>query len=700
MKNKWDSKEALNFVKKYQKDFSKELCILTYATRLIGSEPSLAMHGGGNTSIKCFVDTLIQKKIPAIFIKASGCPLDTIEPNDFVCLNLILLKKLMNIKKLNDQELANEFKIHTLKPTNAIASIETLMHAFLDFECIIHTHPSAILALTNRKDNKKVLKKAFKKNVLVLDYINAGLELAKATFNIVKKNKNARGIIVINHGLITWGKNIQEAYNATIDIVNDGENFLNESKTRVISVSQNSNNIFSNAQKRYISFAPIIRNILSQKTNDFDNPFKKVVLYPLISKEILEFLSFEKAKNIFNTPPLTPDYCVRTKSFSLWIDNTYYDNLELFKSKISAAVSAFSQQYSTFAKKICNINNYLDFLPKVIFLPGIGIVCCDMDIKTASMIGDITLQALKVKKDIYETGGEYKTISEKHLLDMEFRDFQTAKIKKQEKPLSGQVALVTGALGAIGSAICEELLENGCHVIYADLPGDRLEYAAKEIKKIYGLQAGIIGIDVTNPLSVKEGFAKCIETYGGIDIVVSNAGIAHVSALTEMQLDSFKKLEAVNVEGTLNVFSEAGKIFKLQNMGGDIILISTKNVFSPGAKFGAYSATKAAAHQLARIASLEFAEIGVRVNMVSPDAVFSHGTIKSGLWQEVGPERMKARGLSEKELEEYYQNRNLLKAKVMAKHVAKAVLFFVTHQTPTTGATLPVDGGLPDATPR
>jgi NAD(P)-dependent dehydrogenase (short-subunit alcohol dehydrogenase family) len=182
--------------------------------------------------------------------------------------------------------------------------------------------------------------------------------------------------------------------------------------------------------------------------------------------------------------------------------------------------------------------------------------------------------------------------------------------------------------------------------------------------------------------------------------VVVNAGVACVSSLIDLNRNKFRKLEQVNIEGTLNILSESGRHFKIQGTGGDIVVISTKNVFAPGAKFGAYSATKSASHQLARIASLEFAEMDVRVNMVSPDAVFSHGKRKSGLWAEVGPDRMKVRGLSEKELEEYYRNRNLLKVKVTAEHVAKAVLFFATRQTPTTGATIPVDGGLPDATPR
>jgi NAD(P)-dependent dehydrogenase (short-subunit alcohol dehydrogenase family) len=199
---------------------------------------------------------------------------------------------------------------------------------------------------------------------------------------------------------------------------------------------------------------------------------------------------------------------------------------------------------------------------------------------------------------------------------------------------------------------------------------------------------------------VTSSFERIILTWGGIDIVVVNAGIATVGQLKDMDMEAFRRLEKVNVEGALLTLSQAARHFILQATGGDIIIISTKNVPSPGAGFGAYSATKAACHQLGRIASIELAQYGIRVNMVAPDAVFSEGDYKSGLWEEIGPGRMQARGLDEGGLEEYYRSRNLLKARVTGRHVANAVLFFATRQTPTTGATIPVDGGLPDATPR
>ena len=266
--------------------------------------------------------------------------------------------------------------------------------------------------------------------------------------------------------------------------------------------------------------------------------------------------------------------------------------------------------------------------------------------------------------------------------------------------LDGRVAFVTGAAGAIGAGICRGLLEANCRVAVTDLPGERLDGLITEFKQSFGDQVIGVPMDVTDPASVASAIETIRSRWSSIEIAVVNAGIAHVSSLKDMALSAFQKLEKINVEGTLLVLSEMARVFEEQGDGGDIVLVSTKNVFAPGATFGAYSATKAAAHQLARIASLELAPIGVRVNMVAPDAVFSDGERKSGLWQEVGPGRMKARGLDEKGLEEYYQSRNLLKAKVTAEHVAHAVLFFVSHQTPTTGATIPVDGGLPDATPR
>ncbi|MCL5674823.1 MAG: SDR family NAD(P)-dependent oxidoreductase [Candidatus Omnitrophica bacterium] len=266
--------------------------------------------------------------------------------------------------------------------------------------------------------------------------------------------------------------------------------------------------------------------------------------------------------------------------------------------------------------------------------------------------------------------------------------------------LKDRSAVVTGAAGAIGYGICKALLNANCRVCATDVIRENLDRLVDELKQKFEERITGTLMDVTDENSVRDGIEYAVKTYGRLNIGIINAGMAHVSLLKDMDVSAFRKSEKINVEGTLLVLRALGKYLEKQNTGGDIVLISTKNVFAPGAGFGAYSATKSAAHQLARIASLEFAPMNVRVNMVAPDAVFSEGGIKSGLWQTVGPDRMKARGLDEKGLEEYYRTRNLLKTKITATDVANAVLFFVSRQTPTTGATIPVDGGLPDATPR
>ena len=310
----------------------------------------------------------------------------------------------------------------------------------------------------------------------------------------------------------------------------------------------------------------------------------------------------------------------------------------------------------------------------------------------------------KVLEKYQETRG---TAPENLDIDSEMRFFVRSATPSEEFPLANKVALVTGAAGAIGYGICRGLLEKGCYVAASDLGGEpahglrthptKLDELVAELGKIDSERVRGFDIDVTDEAAVKEGIRRIVQTWGGIDIVVINAGMAHVSFIRDMELEDFRRLERVNVEGALLTLRECGNLLADQGTGGDIIIISTKNVPAPGAGFGAYSATKAGCHQLGRLASLELAEYGVRVNMVAPDAVFGEGKFKSGLWQAVGPERMKARGLNEAGLQEYYRQRNLLQVRVTGRHVANAVLFFATRQTPTTGATIPVDGGLPEA---
>ena len=355
----------------------------------------------------------------------------------------------------------------------------------------------------------------------------------------------------------------------------------------------------------------------------------------------------------------------------MWIAEPDYSDTGRLGEAIANAVRNYSKEYENYRARHRGHDAATtippDVLPQVILMPGLGALCVGKDAEASTIARDITAHTLAVKTQVAALG-TYQGLREHELYEMEYRSFQQAKLgESDEQPLAGHVGLVTGAAGAIGSAICEALLRKGCHVAATDLPGEHLDLLVEELKGRFGSHAIGVPLDVTASQSVSEAFTAVIRSWGGLDLVVINAALAHVAPLADLNLEAFRRLEQVNVEGTLLVLAESARHFTCQASGGDIVVVSTKNVFAPGAGFGAYSATKAAAHQLARIASLELANLDVRVNMVAPDAVFSHRTRRSGLWAAVGPDRMRARGLDEAGLEEYYRGRSLLKIRVTAE---------------------------------
>jgi rhamnulose-1-phosphate aldolase/alcohol dehydrogenase len=702
MRNLWSDADAASFVAKYGERWGEDLARRVYLSRLIGAEDSLVLHGGGNNSVKTSFVNILGDRVETILVKASGFDMASIEPEGYTRLDLQYLRRLRALPEMSDEVVANEFGTHLFDAHAAAPSIETPVHAFIPKKFIDHTHADAILALTNQHDGEKLVRQALGTEVLVLEYVMPGFRLAQAAAAAFEANPDAKGMVWMRHGLVTWGNTARESYDATIDLVSRAEAFIEKSARRRLVTGVSTP--LETARKRLTETAPVVRGLLAKPTGDPDRPHGRVILQPLITGEVLDFVNSEAGKELALRGPLTSDHIIRTKALPLWFDGPVFDDIAKFREKLARAIRDYSSAYEAYLKRhaarMPNGTVQLDALPRVILVPGMGAFCCGGDVTAARIVKDITAHTLAVKARIAAMGS-YLGMEEVDLFDMEYRTLQRAKLGcKTELPLARQVALVTGAAGAIGSGIVQELLLQGCHVAATDLPGGALDSLVQELKGAHGDRVIGVPMDVTDEASVTGCFQEVIRAWGGVDLVIANAGLAHVAALGELRLESFRKLERVNVEGTLLVLAEAGRHFKLQGTGGDIVLVSTKNVFAPGAKFGAYSATKAAAHQLARIASLELAAIDVRVNMVAPDAVFSNEGRKSGLWAEVGPDRMVARGLDAAGLEEYYRSRNLLKARVTARHVAKAVLFFATRQTPTTGTTLPVDGGLPDATPR
>jgi rhamnulose-1-phosphate aldolase/alcohol dehydrogenase len=703
LKSRWSDAEAAKFVAEYAAEWGEELALRTYTSRLIGQQEDIVLHGGGNTSVKGRWRNAWGEPIPAIYVKASGCDLARITPEGYAPLDLEYLRRLRTLAQLPDDRMANEFRTHLLDCHAPNPSIETLAHAFLPAKYVDHTHADAILALTNQLNGVERVREALGEGIVVLPYVRPGFDLAKEAIKALEALPKATGMVWMQHGLVTWGETARESYERTIDLIDAAEQYLENRAKRRLTVKVTTP--LETAATRLEQVAPIVRGLLAQATGDENRPWRRMILKALTDREVVDFVDSNEGKQLALTPPLTTDHLIRTKGLPLWVEGPDYNDLEKLRGQVAEAIKEYVAAYDAYFERhaagLAAGVERRDPYPRVVLMPGLGALCAGRNSRASRIARDITAHTLEVKRKIAAMG-EYEGLEEEHLFQMEYHMLQEAKLSGNsgERALERQVALITGAAGAIGSAIAETLLEAGCQVALTDLAGEHLERLAAELKTKYEDQVIGVPMDVTEAESVREAFRATVRTWGGVDLVVVNAGLAHVAKLEELEVEVFRRLERVNVEGTLNVLAEAARHFKVQQMGGDVVMVSTKNVFAPGAGFGAYSATKAAAHQLARIASLEMAPLGVRVNMVAPDAVFSHGGRRSGLWATVGPDRMRARGLDEQGLEEYYRQRNLLKTKVTGEDVARAVMFFATRQTPTTGATIPVDGGLPDATPR
>ena len=748
MHSRWSDDEAAGSVARYGAEWGEPLALRTYSARLLGAESDLVLHGGGNCSVKSVWKNVLGEDVDAIFVKASGADMAVLEPEGQPGMDLAYLRRLRALPALGDGEMVDQLRTHLLRADSPTPSIEALVHAFLPATFIDHTHADAILLLTNREGGETAVAEALGPGVIVMPYVTPGFKLALAAAKALEAQPEARAMVWAHHGIVTWGQTARTSHEAMIELVSRAEDWAAARRAaRARSAAVGGSPAASakpptsqrggaptcedvSPQPRALSgrlaaeIIPAVRGLLAGRTGDCDRPYDRVLIQVLDDPGTLEALLASGAKETLVTPPLTTDHLIRTKSLPLWIDALRYDGPAHPAERAAAAVGAYCEEYEGYlARHSGDLPEGVDTFdprPRVVMIPGLGVICAGPDLQQAIITRDIAKHTIAVKTALAAEGAAYLGLPEDELFRMEYRTLQHAKLKKNsaaaagstasapsagaagggDAPLRGEVALVTGAAGAIGTGICEGLLWAGALVAATDLAGAPLDTLVDTLEAAFPGRIIGVSLDVTDPESVATAFDRVVHAWGGVDLVIPNAGIAAVSPLVDLDLDRYRLLERVNVEGTLLVLAEAARLFKRQGTGGDIVLVSTKNVFAPGANFGAYSSTKAAAHQLARIASLEFAVDDVRVNMVAPDAVFGHGTCRSGLWAEVGPDRMKARGLDEAGLEAYYQSRNLLKAQVTSMHVANAVLFFATRQTPTTGATIPVDGGLPDSTPR
>ena len=702
MESRWSDREAAEFVDRLAPRWGEALALRVYTSRLIGRDPDLVMHGGGNTSLKGSVTTLVGDEVEALFVKGSGWDLDAIEPPGLPAVDLAHLRRLRGLGALSDEEMVNQLRTHLFDASAPNPSVETLLHAFLPHRFIDHTHADIALVVTNqpRAEGEAMVRDAFGARWAVVPYIMPGFALAKLAAEVFERDTHVEGLVLLNHGLFTFADDARTAYDRMIAGVDRAERFVRKHAAAATRVT-----VAGGLEPRAAAarLGPVLRGVLAESTGDADRPWRRMVLEHRVSDAVLSALARPDAATLALAGPLTPDHVIRTKGPHCFVADLPLDDAAL-RARLASAVAEYRTRYDAYVganrSRARTPITKLDALPRVLLVPGVGIIAAGRTKADARIAADIAEHTVPAKA-LANAVGRYVALSDGDLFDMEYWSLEQAKLgKAKEAVLAGQVALVTGAVGAIGFGICKALMAAGAHVVVADLDPARVQAAVEDLDpKRKGLALGV-AMDVTDEAAVARGMADACALFGGVDVVVLNAGIAHVSPLEATDPAAFRRVIDVNLTGYFLVLHEAIAVLRRQGTGGNVVVNSSKNVFGPGADFGAYSASKAGGHQLGKVAALELASAGIRVNMINADAVFGDTRRPSGLWQKVGPARARSKGLDPTALQEHYRQRNLLKAIVKPEHVGNAVVFFASNLTPTTGATLPVDGGVAEAFPR
>jgi rhamnulose-1-phosphate aldolase/alcohol dehydrogenase len=684
------------------------LDLLVYQSRLLGSDSRLVLWGGGNTSLKVWEDDFRGRSTYVLRVKGSGSDLKGVTLRDFPGVRMDDVLPLMERDDMSDEEMV-DYLAHTLMdPSSPRPSIETLLHAFVPARSVVHSHADAILALTNNERCDELLAEVFGDELAVVPYRRPGFLLSRQVGIAAREQPGVKGVILLNHGLITWHDDPREAYRLHIEMVDRAARYAASQKSKVQSpTSQITQYVVRNTPTYHVSdherqegavrLAPILRGLLGGE--------QRVVLHFDGSEEVRRFVSgqvvpLERMGDVLEAGAATPDHILNTKRIPLWIEVDDPGDPLALRQAATDAYGGWVEAYMTYYAGHNHGEPMLPPVPRVVLVRGVGMFAVGKDHRAATISGDISRHTMQIV-EAAERVGSYRSLSLEDAFAAEYWPLELYKLTlaPPEKELARRVVMLTGAAGAIGAGIARRLATEGAHVVCADVDLARAETLAGEISKSNSTNPALaVHMDVTDEASVRDAYAQAILEYGGVDVLVSNAGIAKSAPLDELTLADWERSLAVNATGHFLVAREALKVMKAQGTGGSMVFVATKNVTAPGKDFGAYSASKAAEAQLARVLALEGGLHGIRSNIVNPDAVFAG----SGLWSsEVREQRARAQGIDPAEIEEYYRKRNLLQATVTAEDVAQAVLFYASDLSgKTTGSMLPVDGGLREAFPR
>jgi len=658
-----------------------EIDQLVYQSRLVGAEESLVLWGGGNNSVKSQSTDLLGTPIPVMYIKSSGSDMKTIVPKEFPAVRLDYIEPLRTREgEMSDQEMVDYLARCLVDPSSRRPSIETLLHAFLTARAVLHTHADAILALTNTRGREKTVRDCFGDSVITVPYLRPGFRLSRDVADAFASKPDAEGLVLMNHGLITWGETAREAYEKHVVLVSQAEGYLAGVGSRGSGVGATTPHT---QHPTPALLAPAIRGALGAK--------RSVILEFDGSEDVLRFLGRDDAKRITQIGPATPDHLLYTKRHPLFLEAG---------DDVSKALSEYVDRYTAHYKNFPSEFAMLDAHPRVILVPGAGMWTAGKDARAARIVRDIYRHTMRIIEAAEGAGG-YETLNDEDAFHAEYWPLELYKLTllPKEKELAGKVAIITGGASGIGRASAERFAEEGAHVVVTDVDVALAEEVAKNIVTKHGLRRAIaLRLDVSSEEDVERAYAETIAAYGGVDIIVSNAGISSFGSLDVLPAADWDRAFAVNARGHFLVARAALRIMKQQKTGGSIVFNASKNVTAPGKEFGAYSVSKAAEAQLCRIVALEGGEFGIRANMLNPDAIFGG----SRFWSdEMRSMRATAYGISSENLPDFYRNRTLLKTEVTADDVAEAALFLAgPRSAKTTGAMLPVDGGVKEAFPR
>jgi len=685
MNNVWSDKAAKNIIKQYAEAGINEACInkdvalRVYTSRLLGNEPQLVLHGGGNTSVKTVVTDITGDCINVLCVKGSGWDLGDIEPAGLPAVRLDPLKKLATLDSLSDEDMVNVQRCNLLDSSAPNPSVETLLHAFLPHKYVDHTHANAVLALTDQADGEAICREVFGDRVAYVPYIMPGFELAKKTWEIFQQHPNCEGMIMLKHGIFSFADNAQLSYQRMIELVTLAEQHLAKSPQIFFPA------IKLPAQSASVAdIAPIIRGLTA--TDLGDGKYQRMILDFRTSPEILNYVNGREVERYSQQGTVTPDHSIRTKPKPLILPTADANDLKSFASEAKAALENYSRHYHDYFqrqnKRLNNTRTELDRLPRVILAPGIGLFGLGASSVAAKIAADLAETTVDVITNA-ETIGQFESISEDQTFDMEYWSLEQAKLGKVNEAdfagpdFAGQVVVVTGGASGIGLATALAFKAQGAEVAIFDLNALAVSEAARQINGIG------IACDVTDRQQLHAAFDTVCQTYGGVDMLISNAGAAWQGRIGDVDDKTLRQSFELNFFAHQAASQEALRIMRTQKTGGNLLYNTSKQAINPGADFGPYGLPKAATLFLMRQYALDHGRDGIRSNAVNADR------IRSGLLtDDMIASRSKARKLSEHD----YLAGNLLGREVTAEDVAECFLA-LARADKTTGAVLTVDGG-------